>query len=194
MELALKNALAHQRSERAALTDPLTSLTNRRGMERQVRELRGGRRLAVLAIDVDRLKEVNDRHGHAAGDGLLLAVADAIRSVRCDGDVVARVGGDEFAWVEFGADAETAALSATQMLKAVRGADHPCGEPRVSIGVACGELGEPLAHVLRRADAAMYRSKRAGGMRFALAAAEPEPPAERQAAPSTAAPVSIQRA
>jgi diguanylate cyclase (GGDEF)-like protein len=183
MELALKNALAHQRSQRGALTDPLTSLANRRGMERLVHERRGRRPLAVLAIDVDRLKEVNDRHGHAAGDELLLLVADAIRSVMRAGDVVARVGGDEFACIAFDTDEEAAVLGATRMLKAVRSADHRGWEPRVSIGVACAEPGESLARILRRADAAMYQSKRAGGMRLALAGAEPGPePAEREAA------------
>lgn len=180
MELALKNALAHQRSQRAALTDPLTSLVNRRGMEQLVHERRARRPLAVLAIDVDRLKEVNDRHGHAAGDELLLLVADAIRSVLRAGDVVARVGGDEFACVAFDADEDAAVLVATRMLNAVRSADHRGWEPRVSIGVACAEPGESLAHSLRRADAAMYLSKRAGGMRLALSDAKPDPePAER---------------
>ena len=182
MELALKNALAHQHSERAALTDPLTSLANRRGLERLVHERRGRRRLAVLAIDVDRLKEINDRHGHAAGDEVLLLVADAIRSGLRAGDVVARIGGDEFACVAFDADEEAAVLGATRMLKAVRNADHRGWEPRVSIGVACAELGESLAHILRRADAAMYQSKRAGGMRFVLAGAQPGPEAAERAA------------
>ena len=183
MELALKNALVHQRSQHAALTDPLTSLANRRGMERLVHERRGRRRLAALAIDVDGLKEVNDRHGHAAGDELLLLVADAICSVLRDGDVVARVGGDEFACISFDADEEAAVLGATRILKAVRSADHRGREPRVSIGVTCAEPGESLAHSLRRADAAMYQSKRAGGMRFAFAGATPGPePAEHEAA------------
>ena len=183
MELALKNALAHQRSQRAALMDPLTSLANRRGMERLVHERRGRRPLAVLAIDVDRLKMVNDRHGHAAGDELLLLVADAIRSVLRAGDVVARVGGDEFVCVAFDADEEAAVLGATRMLKAVRSADHRGWEPRISIGVARAEPGEFLDHVLRRADTAMYQSKGAGGMCFTLAGAEPGPqPAEREAA------------
>jgi diguanylate cyclase (GGDEF)-like protein len=183
MELALKNALAHQLSQRAALTDPLTSLANRRGLEQLVHERRGRRRLAVLAIDVDRLKEVNDRHGHAAGDELLRLVANAIRSVLRAGDVVARVGGDEFACVAFDADEEAAVLGATRRLKALRSADHHGREPRVSIGIACAELGESLAHMLLRADAAMYQSKRAGGMRFALAVANPGPePAEREEA------------
>jgi diguanylate cyclase (GGDEF)-like protein len=183
MELALTNALAHERSQHAALTDPLTSLANRRGMERQVRERHASRRLAVLAIDVDRLKEVNDRHGHAAGDQLLLQVADAIRSARRAGDVVARIGGDEFACVTFGANEEAAVLSATRVLKAVRGADHRDRGSRISIGVACGQPGEPLADILRRADGAMYQSKRAGGMRVALADAKPGPePAQREVA------------
>jgi len=173
MELALKNALAHQRAQRAALTDPLTSLANRRGMERLVHERRGRRPLAVLAIDVDRLKTVNDRHGHAAGDELLLLVADAIRSVLRAGDVVARVGGDEFVCVAFDADEDAAVLGATRMLKAVHGAVHRGWEPRISIGVAPAEPGESLDHVLHRADAAMYAAKRTGGMRFALAGAEP---------------------
>jgi diguanylate cyclase (GGDEF)-like protein len=171
MEIALKNALAHERSQRAALTDPLTSLVNRRGMERLVHERRGRRPLVVFAIDVDHLKDLNDRHGHAAGDELLVLVAEAIRSVLRAGDVLARVGGDEFACVAFDADEGAATLGATRMLKAVRGADHPACEPGVSIGVACAELGEPLTNVLRRADAAMYQCKRAGGMRFALAGA-----------------------
>ncbi len=189
MELALKNALAHERAQRAALTDPLTSLANRRGMERLVHERRGRRPLAVLAIDVDRLKKVNDRYGHAAGDELLRLVADAISSVVRASDVVARIGGDEFASVAFDADEGAAVLLATRMLEAVRSADHRDSEPsisiRISIGVALAEPGEPLDHFLRRADAAMYESKRAGGMRLALAGAEPGPHpelAEREAA------------
>jgi diguanylate cyclase (GGDEF)-like protein len=87
--------------------------------------------------------------------------------------VVARVGGDEFACIAFDADEEAAVLGAARILKAVRGADHRRWEPGVSIGVACAELEESLAHVLRRADAAMYQSKRAGGMRFVLAGATP---------------------
>jgi diguanylate cyclase (GGDEF)-like protein len=143
MELALNNALAHQRSQRAALTDPLTSLVNRRGMERLVHERRGRRALAVPAIDVDRLKAVNDRHGHAAGDELLLLVVDAIRSVVRAGAVVTRVGGDEFACVAFDADEEAAVLGATRMLNAVRSADHRGWAPSVSIGVAAPSSGSP---------------------------------------------------
>ena len=99
------------------------------------------------------------------------------------GDVAARLGGDEFACVVFDADEEAAVLSATRMLPAVASADHRGRELRVSIGVACGEPEEPLTPLLRRADAAMYQSKRAGGMRYALARAKPMPePAEREAA------------
>lgn len=184
-ELSLKNALAHQRTQRAAITDPLTTLANRRGMERLVRERRGRRRLAAVVIDVDRLKVVNDRHGHAAGDELLRVVADAIRSVGRAGDVVARVGGDEFACVMFDANEEATVRVATSMLQAVRRSGHRDWEPLISIGVACAEPEASLDHVLRRADAAMYQSKRAGGMRITVAGVEPgshPETAEREAA------------
>lgn len=173
MEPALQNALVHEHSQRAALTDPLTSLSNRRGMEQLVRERRGRRPLAVVVIDVDQLKEVNDGHGHAAGDELLQLVADAIRSVLRTGDVVARLGGDEFACFMFGSDEHEARRVATRLLEAVQHARYRGQAPRVSIGIACAESGASLDDSLRRADAAMYEAKRAGGMRYSLAAPEP---------------------
>lgn len=183
MELALSNALAHQHFQREALTDSLTSLANRRGMARLVSERRGRQPLAVLVIDVDRLKEVNDRHGHAAGDELLLLVAEAIGSVLRTGAVVARLGGDEFACAVFDADEQAGTRIATRMLAAVLDACHQGQAPRVSIGVACAEPGGSLDDGIRRADAAMYEAKRAGGMRYQLASPQSVPDlAEREAA------------
>ena len=169
MELALANALAHEHLHRAAHTDPLTSLANRRGMHQLVSERRGRRPLVVLAIDVDGLKDVNDRHGHAAGDELLRLVADAIGSVMRAGDVVARLGGDEFACVVFDSDEQGGAHIAARVLEAVINAPDCPRAPRVSIGVACAEPGGSLDSSVRAADAAMYEAKRAGGMRFQLA-------------------------
>jgi diguanylate cyclase (GGDEF)-like protein len=171
MELALTNALAHEHFQRAALTDPLTSLANRRGLEQLVLERRGRRPLGVLAVDVDRLKDVNDRHGHAAGDELLLSVAEALGSVIRAGDVVARIGGDEFACVVLDADEDAAARVAARMLEAVVAMGGREWVPRLSIGVAALDPGAPLADGIQRADRAMYAAKRAGGMRYVLAAA-----------------------
>jgi diguanylate cyclase (GGDEF)-like protein len=176
MQLALSNALAHERLGHAALTDPLTSVANRRGMARLVRERRGRRPLAVLAIDVDGLKQVNDRHGHLAGDELLRLVADAIGSALRAGDVVARVGGDEFTCVVFDADEDAGAQAAARVLDAVLHSRHDDDwMASVSIGVAGVEPGAPLDLSVGRADAALYAAKQAGGMRVTVATAETVP-------------------
>ena len=169
MELALANALAHEQLRRAAHTDPLTSLANRRGLEELVRERRGRRPLVVLAIDVDGLKHVNDRHGHAAGDELLLTVANAVGSMLRTGDVLARIGGDEFAAVVFDSDEGSGALVAARILETARDKGPRGRRPRVSIGVATVEPGASLSRGLDRADAAMYEAKRSGGMQYMLA-------------------------
>jgi diguanylate cyclase (GGDEF)-like protein len=177
LELALTNALRHERSRVAAHTDPLTSLANRRGLETLVAERRGRRSLAALAIDVDRLKQVNDRHGHAAGDRLLCDVGSALGSVLRSSDVVARTGGDEFACVLFDADAVTAERVARRMLEALQAVETLDGTPRVSIGVALGDGADTLEACLISADRAMYRAKQAGGMRYAVAGDEEPAPA-----------------
>lgn len=174
MELSLANALAHERVQRAAHSDPLTGLANRRGLEQLVRERRGRRPFVILAIDVDDLKAVNDRFGHAAGDELLRRVGGSIGMILRTGDVVARVGGDEFAAVVFDADEESGASVAARILEAVDaqdaiGAGQRRRHPRVSIGVATVEPGASLGRGLDRADAAMYAAKRAGGMRYMVA-------------------------
>lgn len=168
LELALENALAHEHTQQAARTDPLTSLANRRGMEEAVAERRGRRPLAVLAVDIDNLKRVNDAYGHGAGDRLLLHVAEVIGATARAGDVVARVGGDEFVSVLFDASRQDGVRVAERILAALA---HPLdcrSAPRVSIGVTEATAGEELGRILRRADAAMYAAKRGGGMRYSL--------------------------
>jgi diguanylate cyclase (GGDEF)-like protein len=168
LELALENAIAHERTQRAARTDPLTSLANRRAMEEQVAARRGRRPMAVLAIDVDNLKGVNDAYGHAGGDTLLLHLAEVIASTARSGDVVARVGGDEFVCVLFDADEQDGARVAQRILEMLA---HPLAcrlAPCVSGGVAYATADEALEIVLDRADAAMYEAKRAGGKRYNL--------------------------
>jgi diguanylate cyclase (GGDEF)-like protein len=171
MELALTNALAHERSQRAALTDPLTSLPNRRGLAQHVRERRDLQPLTVLAIDVDGLKETNDHYGHSAGDELLRLVGAAIHSTLRAGDVVARVGGDEFICILFGTDERAGAQAAARILNAVVSTPHDYLHPSVSIGVAAAKPGTPLDVSLRAADAALYRAKHGGRRRHILATA-----------------------
>jgi diguanylate cyclase (GGDEF)-like protein len=144
---------------RQAETDPLTGLPNRRGLERGIAERRGRRPYAMIVIDVDRLKSVNDRLGHAAGDALLTKVAGAARQVLRTGDVIARAGGDEFA--VFVADATPGDAEAVvgRLHGAIRALDIEGASASASIGYAVGKAGDDPEATLREADAAMYREK-----------------------------------
>lgn len=173
MQLALNNALAHQQSQTAALTDPLTAVLNRRGLAEHMLQRPNTQRFAVLAVDVDGLKEVNDRYGHSAGDELLRLTGTAIHSALRADDVVARVGGDEFTCVLFGADETVGAEIAARIGKAVVNIPHGYLRPSVSIGVAVADPETPFDTSLRAADAALYRAKHRGGRRHILATASP---------------------
>jgi diguanylate cyclase (GGDEF)-like protein len=166
-ELAASYARIHE-LEAHIDVDPLTETLNRRGFERELtRSLayikRYGACAALVYLDLDDFKPVNDRHGHAAGDAVLRAVAAAlVRHVRAS-DVVARIGGDEFVvllWNLSDADAEAkaAALEAAVFANPVRFGDSTL-VVGASAGVASiGPLDSP-ADVLARADAAMYARK-----------------------------------
>jgi len=169
LELALANALAYEINRHEATTDPLTSLSNRRGLRELFRARRARRSYGVLALDVDGLKEVNDRFGHAAGDELIASVGEALRTSLRGGDVLGRIGGDEFAAVIFDADEWSLRHAAERILDSVRDASSEWLEPSVSIGGACADAEASFGNVLHSADAAMYEAKRAGGMRFELA-------------------------
>ena len=165
-----------------ATHDPLTRVGNRRVFAARIgallaREPRPGGTDALgalLFVDVDRLKEINDRFGHPAGDEVLVRVADRIgRQVRAD-DVVARLGGDEFAVVMPGMDSLAGALRVADKILGAMAEPVQCdGVPvvvTVSVGVALARAGMPLAEVSQRADGALYRAKRAG-----RGSAAPEP-------------------
>jgi diguanylate cyclase (GGDEF)-like protein len=112
---------------------------------------------AVLAIDVDSFKAVNDTHGHQAGDQALVDLAQALQAALRTHDELYRVGGDEFvALVEVAGPAAAAAIA-----RRLCDAAHRTGRT-VSVGVAVAATGEPAPAVLRRADAALYEAKRAG--------------------------------
>jgi len=157
-----------EHAERAAVQDDLTGLLNRRGLAMVGEQVvaaarRGGNAVHCSFVDVDGLKDVNDRHGHLAGDRVLVAVADAIRLSVRGGDVVARWGGDEFCILGPGpgtapVDLERRVLSRILQLPPddVRGWD-----PRVSAGsamLAPWDDGD-LASLLDQADREMYRRR-----------------------------------
>jgi len=163
--------------------DPLTETLNRRGFARELaRSLAYVKRYrasaALLYIDLNEFKPVNDRHGHAAGDAVLKAIAAALaRQVRAS-DVVARIGGDEFAVLLWNISGAAAAAKAAALEAAVHGTPVRWGSSTLVVGAAAGVamLGasDSAADVLARADAAMYarkRQRRAGRPASRVAAA-----------------------
>jgi diguanylate cyclase (GGDEF)-like protein len=151
----------------AASTDPLTTLQNRRELERALHGIDPGD--AVAMIDLDEFKQVNDEHGHQAGDRILADFGRIIvRSIR-SGDVALRYGGDEVLLVltraGFGG-AET-------FLERLRGDWAGPGRPTFSAGVAVHKVGVSPGDVLRQADRALYTAKRSGGDRVARAGEAP---------------------
>lgn len=146
-----------------AYHDFLTGLYNRAFFEEEVQRLAQGREfpVSVLVADVDGLKEVNDTWGHAMGDTLLLRMARVLKSQLRAEDVVARIGGDEFAVLLPRTQAATVAGKMWQLREALgaHNVDHPDLPLRLSLGVATAEEGQDLREAWRRADLAMCRAK-----------------------------------
>jgi diguanylate cyclase (GGDEF)-like protein len=169
VELALANALSMQAQKRLSRTDPVTGLANRRGFELALRRRPHESSFTILAMDLDGLKAVNDSYGHAIGDELLVLVSRALQAVVRDDDVLARVGGDEFAAILFGASPGEAEFVANRMLNALGQVQLGEVAPRISIGIAVARSDEDPDIVGLNADRAMYRAKRLGGMRYEFA-------------------------
>ena len=156
---------------RLAHYDPLTGLANRalfaRDMDRCLsRAQRTGRTMALLCLDLDRFKAVNDSHGHLAGDQLLIEVAARLRKCVRKGDSIARLGGDEFAVIQDVLQADDARHLAGRIVEAMA-APFVINGTTVDIGVSVGvtlapEDGLDANNLLSRADMAMYRVKSGG--------------------------------
>ncbi len=174
-----------------AMTDALTGLGNRRALESALGVVDDvaarARSTALVVIDLDRFKAVNDTHGHGAGDELLVELAHRLREAPADGEVAVRLGGDEFALVLPGASLETARTRAQAAVEAL-GRPVRLGAVEARVGASAGVAVVPLhaasADALREAaDAAMYEAKRRGGVVVAQPVGPPAaaPRAERRA-------------
>jgi diguanylate cyclase len=157
-------------SRQEARTDELTTLGNRRFFYEECERLLAGRnnrwRLALLVIDLDRFKEVNDSLGHLLGDDLLRQIGPRLRTVVRDGDVLARLGGDEFA-VLLEVSGRDGATDVAQRIRGLLTLNFDLDGVAVRVGASIGitmfpEDGGDLTTLLRRADVAMYEAKASG--------------------------------
>lgn len=168
----------------AASHDPLTGLVNRRALAdrlraAQARRDRDGRDLALLFIDLDRFKAVNDEHGHETGDRLLVEVARGLVDATRRSDTVCRLGGDEFVVLCHPIDGEGGLRDVVDRLQAVRPLVEVAGstvEVGSSIGAVLVDPDEDLDTALRRAVAAMYRRKRTATVPTSGASADARTP------------------
>jgi diguanylate cyclase (GGDEF)-like protein len=144
-----------------ASTDSLTGLKNRREFDRALRTI-PREPFAILSVDVDCLKEVNDTHGHAAGDALLRLVGNTLGLLVRGWDVMARVGGDEFAALLPGVGVFGAALVAERMRVAMHALVLPTGPVRITAGWSAAPGGADPVSVWHRADESLYKAKHAG--------------------------------
>jgi diguanylate cyclase (GGDEF)-like protein len=175
--ILLQRSLLHQQLRAAARTDAKTGLLNAIAWQREAdgwvtRARRAGVPAAVLLLDIDHFKRVNDRYGHLAGDELLAATASTLISHVRAGDVLGRFGGEEFVALLPGVGQEQACWIAERLRERVRVIAIPslgaAATVTVSIGVAeLGRDGNELFELLAAADAALYRAKHSGRDRVA---------------------------
>ena len=177
-----------ERLQHMADHDPLTGLLNRRRFEEELeRQVASARRYgqdgAVIVLDVDHFKAINDSLGHSAGDELLVSIAGRLTERMRETDVLARLGGDEFAILIMRGDAETAEAVAQSLLSDVRERSVIVGGARhtvtISVGIAPVDGSDEVTaeDLIVRADLAMHDAKRAGRDRLAFSA----PPTQEQA-------------
>lgn len=174
--VALRNAQQFEEQQRLATVDSLTSLQNRRSFQREatavLQQDRSSGRCAVIMLDVDNFKSVNDRFGHDHGDLVLKRVADAAKSVLRPQDLMGRWGGEEFAVLLTGVSEKAAVGIAERMRSAVANRVlRPDGSPvTVSLGVSLCDGQPELEPLLRTADRSLYQAKALGRNRVCVEA------------------------
>ncbi|MFG2047259.1 diguanylate cyclase [Micromonospora sp. NPDC048935] len=184
--VAVDNVRVHEEAQRLSLTDPLTGLWNYRYLRESIRReveraSRFGRMLSVLALDLDRFKDVNDTYGHAAGDTVLAEFARRVRGEIREVDLAFRQGGEEFVLLLPETDARGAAIVAERLGAAIR--ETPIAVEAyagpvvvtVSVGIAVyPDNGSTGREVLEAADDALYAAKAAGRDTYRVAEVRPE--------------------
>jgi diguanylate cyclase (GGDEF)-like protein len=162
-----------------AHTDELTGLPNRRDvLHRLDQVLARGVRCALLIVDLDHFKRINDTQGHPAGDAVLRAAAEVLRPVGRAPAALGRLGGEEFVLVLPGADADTARAMGERLRQGIEAMDVravlPSGQVTTSVGLTVGLPGDSASDLLRRADRALYLAKARGRNRVEIVLPEDE--------------------
>lgn len=178
MVARIRQKEAERRAHFLAYFDPLTGLSNRTRFAEEIARISDGARAsgaagALILIDLDRFKQINDTHGHAFGDSYLQALAERIDAVaKSNGGLAARLGGDEFSLYAVSREGgRSKAALCEQLLDALR-APLRIGDvslaPTASLGLAAAEQGESLGALMKRADLALYEVKRNGRDNYAI--------------------------
>ena len=173
LALALHNAMVHDQVQRLAAIDPLTGIYNRRfGMTRLheefVRAVQIESAIGLLMLDIDHFKGVNDTYGHSIGDRVIRQIANVAREALREGDLLIRLGGDEFMAVLLGASLHDVSLTAERIRRQVEERAISFGDQRVQVTVSIGGVSFPEKEVageqelIDAADRALYHAKNSG--------------------------------
>ncbi|WP_308250821.1 sensor domain-containing diguanylate cyclase [Nonomuraea rhizosphaerae] len=182
----LQRSLLHAQLQAAARTDSKTGLLNAAAWQREadteiVRARRTGETLALLIIDIDHFKRVNDTHGHLVGDQVLAGVAATLRSQLRDYDVVGRFGGEEFVVLLPRADIHEARRVAERLRSRIGRMAVPADDAMITVTISAGVAlmsvhGDDLIELLAAADLALYRAKELGRDRICIPVVQPAAP------------------
>jgi diguanylate cyclase (GGDEF)-like protein len=169
--LQIRSAVQNSLLQQYALTDPLTKLPNRRAFqtacEKEFRSTgREGRPMSLIVLDIDCFKQINDTHGHDAGDRVLQQLAQVVRSVVHPSDYPVRWGGDEFAVLLPDSNLSHARLMAEKIRLTIESFPFDVGPVTVSLGAALLSSDRSVSSLFRRADRALYEAKSLGRNRI----------------------------